>query len=156
MREGRLSFEDRNTLLDSMTDSVAAIVLEDNRLQALGLSIAQAGGASALPSYVRLIEIFENNGQLDRRVEGLASNEELLRRIQEGQGLTRPELAILLSTDKLTLQDAIERHRDIAADPTMTDELAASFPPAMQNPHAQAIQDHQLRERKSTRMNSSN
>src|SRR3546814_2302847 len=98
MREGRLSFEDRNTLLDSMTDSVAAIVLEDNRLQALGLSIAQAGGASALPSYVRLIEIFENNGQLDRRVEGLASNEELLRRIQEGQGLTRPELALLLST----------------------------------------------------------
>src|SRR3546814_3028850 len=97
MREGRLSFEDRNPLLDSMTDSVAAIVLEDNRLQALGLSIAQAGGASALPSYVRLIEIFENNGQLDRRVEGLASNEELLRRIQEGQGLTRPELAILLS-----------------------------------------------------------
>src|SRR3546814_16993868 len=46
MREGRLSFEDRNTLLDSMTDSVAAIVLEDNRLQALGLSIAQAGGGS--------------------------------------------------------------------------------------------------------------
>src|SRR3546814_7928487 len=91
MREGRLSFEDRNTLLDSMTDSVAAIVLEDNRLQALGLSIAQAGGASALPSYVRLIEIFENNGQLDRRVEGLASNEELLRRIQEGQGLRSEE-----------------------------------------------------------------
>src|SRR3546814_17850163 len=73
MREGRLSFEDRNTLLDSMTDSVAAIVLEDNRLQALGLSIAQAGGASALPSYVRLIEIFENNGQLDRREIGRAS-----------------------------------------------------------------------------------
>src|SRR3546814_4078147 len=95
--------------------------------------------------YVCLIEIFENNGQLDRRVEGLASNEELLRRIQEGQGLTRPELAILLSTAKLTLQDAIERHRDIAADPTMIDELAASFPPAMQKSHAQAIQDHQLR-----------
>src|SRR3546814_17253507 len=51
----------------------------------------------------------------------------------------------LLSTAKLTLQDAIERHRDIAADPTMIDELAASFPPAMQKSHAQAIQDHQLR-----------
>src|SRR3546814_7907429 len=71
--------------------------------------------------------------------------EEWLRRNQEGQGLTRPELAILLSTAKLTLQDAIERHRDIAADPTMIDELAASFPPAMQKSHAQAIQDHQLR-----------
>src|SRR3546814_18806485 len=86
----------------------------------------------------------ENNGQLDRRVEGLASNEELLRRIQEGQGLTRPELAILLSTAKLTLQDAIERHRDISADPTMIDELAASFPPAKQKSHAKALQVHQL------------
>src|SRR3546814_12744801 len=101
-----------------MMGSVAAIVLEDNLLQALGLSIAQAGGASALPSYVSLTEIFENNGQLDRRVEGLASNEELLRRIQEGQGLTRPELAILLSKAKLTLQVPIERHLDIADDPT--------------------------------------
>src|SRR3546814_2018378 len=41
--------------------------------------------------------------------------------------------------------DAIERHRDIAADPTWIDELSASFPPAMQKSHGQAIQDHQLR-----------
>src|SRR3546814_19307207 len=135
MREGRLSFEDRNTLLDSMTDSVAAIVLEDNRLQALGLSIAQAGGASALPSYVRLIEIFENNGQLDRRVEGLASNEELLRRLQEGQGLTRPKLAILLSTAKLTLQDTIKRHRDFVAHPPYIDKLSQCLPPPITNPN---------------------
>lgn len=144
MREGKLSFEDRNALLVSMTASVAEIVLEDNRLQALGLSIAEAGGAANLPSYVRLIEIFESNGRLDRKVEGLASNEELLRRVQEGQGLTRPELAILLSTAKLALQDAIER-RDLSGDPTMGSELAASFPPAMQATHAEAIQTHQLR-----------
>src|SRR3546814_282442 len=105
-------------------------VCSSDLLQALGLSIAQAGGASALPSYVRLIEIFENNGQLDRRVEGLASNEELLRRIQEGQGLTRPELAILLSPAKLPLQVASERLRHLAADPTVIDGLAASFPPS--------------------------
>ena len=144
MREGRLSFEERNALLASMTDAVAEIVLEDNRLQALGLSIAETGGAASLPSYVRLIEIFEGNGRLDRKVEGLASNEELLRRVQEGHGLTRPELAILLSTAKLALQDAIERY-DLATDPAMASELAASFPPAMQAGHADAIQNHQLR-----------
>lgn len=144
MRDGKLSFEDRNTLLASMTASVADLVLEDNRLQALGLSIAEAGGAANLPSYVRLIEIFEGNARLDRQVEGLASNEELLRRLQEGRGLTRPELAILLSTAKLALQDAIEQ-RDLSGDPTMSSELTASFPPAMQTTHAEAIQTHQLR-----------
>lgn len=49
MAEGRLALEDRNTLLVTMTDAVAELVLEDNRLQALGLSIAEAGGVKALP-----------------------------------------------------------------------------------------------------------
>jgi glutamate dehydrogenase len=40
MVEGRLEFGARNILLAEMTDEVAAIVLEDNRLQTLALSIA--------------------------------------------------------------------------------------------------------------------
>ena len=49
LRDGRLSFEKRNTLLAKMTEEVADIVLEDNRLQTLALSIAEAGGAESLP-----------------------------------------------------------------------------------------------------------
>src|SRR3546814_2612758 len=77
----------------------------DNRLQALTLSIAEKGGAGAVPSLVRIMETFEGSGRLDRKVEGLAANDELMRRAQEGRGLTRPELAILLSTAKLALQE---------------------------------------------------
>ncbi|MEJ7927417.1 NAD-glutamate dehydrogenase domain-containing protein [Sphingobium sp. AN641] len=144
MVEERLTLKDRNALLVSMTDAVAELVLEDNRLQALGLSIAQAGGAADLASYVRLIETFEEAGHLDRAVEGLASNDQLLRRAQDGQGLTRPELAVLLSTAKLTLQDAIE-HGPLAGDPAMDAELAAAFPPAMREQEGDAIARHQLR-----------
>jgi glutamate dehydrogenase len=144
MAEGRLPFEDRNALLESMTDAVGDIVLEDNRLQALGLSIAEAGGAADLASYVRLIETFEESGRLDRQVEGLAANDQLLRRGQDGQGLTRPELAVLLSTAKLALQDAIE-HGDLASDESMTAELLAAFPAAMQERQADAIAAHALR-----------
>jgi glutamate dehydrogenase len=144
MAEGRLTFEARNDLLVSMTDAVAEIVLEDNRLQALGLSIAEAGGAADLASYVRLMETFEGAKHLDRAVEGLATNEQLLRRGQDGKGLTRPELAVLLSTAKLVLQDAIE-HSGIGADESMGSELADAFPPAMQAKEADAIAAHQLR-----------
>ena len=144
MAEGRLPFEKRNALLGSMTDAVADIVLEDNRLQALGLSIAEAGGAASLASYVRLIETFEESGRLDRQVEGLAANDQLLRRGLDGQGLTRPELAVLLSTAKLALQDAIE-HGELATDESMTAELMAAFPPAMQKKEADAIRGHALR-----------
>src|SRR3546814_16876413 len=92
-----------------MTDDVAGLVLEDNRLQTLALSIMENDGALSLPSYVRAIEIFETAGRLDRAVEGLASNDDLLRRAQEGLGLTRPELAVLIATAKLAHQDAIQR-----------------------------------------------
>ncbi|WP_136162391.1 NAD-glutamate dehydrogenase [Sphingomonas flavalba] len=144
VKEGRLGFEDRNTFLESMTDDVAALVLEDNRMQTLALSIAESGGAAALPSYVRLIEIFESEGRLDRAVEGLAPNEELLRRAQDKRGLTRPELAVLLATAKLALQDGIERGA-MAADPALASELHAAFPMPMQKRFAAAIDAHQLR-----------
>ena len=144
MNEGRLPFDARNALLVEMTDDVAHLVLEDNRLQTLALSIAEQDGGAAIPSYVRVIEVFEETGRLDRAVEGLASNEELTRRGQEGRGLTRPELAVLLATAKLALQDAIE-HGSLGADDALKPDLHAAFPTAMRDRYATAIDQHRLR-----------
>ena len=144
MAEGRLAQDDRDALLVRMTDNVSELVLDDNRLQALALSIAEKGGSAAVPSLVRIMETFEASGRLDRKVEGLAANDELLRRAAEARGLTRPELAVLLSTAKLALQDAIE-HSDLPNDPALGSDLAAAFPDEMQRDYAQAIADHQLR-----------
>lgn len=144
MRAGRLKEPARNKLLEQMTDSVAHLVLEDNRLQTLALSIAETGGEGDLPAYVRLIEIFEGSGRLDRVVEGLATNEEFFRRSSEGRGLTRPELAILLSTAKLATQDGIE-DAPLALDASMDSEVLAAFPEAMVKAHKSAILSHRLR-----------
>jgi glutamate dehydrogenase len=144
MIEGRLAFEDRNAFLASMTDDVAEIVLEDNRLQTLALSFLENDGAVAVPSYVRVIEILESSGRLDRAVEGLAGNEDLLRRAQDGRGLTRPELAVLLATAKLALQAAIEEGK-LGDEPDLLPDLHAAFPPAMQARFATAIDEHRLR-----------
>lgn len=144
MMEGRLGFEDRNAFLASMTDDVAALVLEDNRLQTLGLSLAERGGAGALPAQVRVIEIMEAAGRIDRAVEGLESSDELLRRAQDQRGLTRPELAILLSHGKLALQAAIEQ-TDLADDRMLDPLLHAAFPQAMQDRFGEAIDRHRLR-----------
>ncbi len=144
MANGKLKPAARNKLLEAMTDDVGALVLEDNRLQALGLSIAEMGGKKTLPSYIRLIEYFEEQGRLDRAVEGLAGNEDLIRRGQEDRGLYRPELAVLISTAKLALQDAIESS-DLSDDPALDSELLNAFPAAMQKKHKAAILNHQLR-----------
>ncbi|PKP90335.1 MAG: glutamate dehydrogenase [Alphaproteobacteria bacterium HGW-Alphaproteobacteria-16] len=142
--EGRLEIEARNKLLVAMTDDVAHLVLEDNRLQTLALSFLENDGPVAVPSYVRLTEILEASGRLDRVVEGLATNEEYLRRAQEGRGLTRPELAVLLATSKLALQDAIE-HGGLGNDPELEPDLIAAFPAPMQKKFRKAIEEHRLR-----------
>ncbi|QNM82425.1 NAD-glutamate dehydrogenase [Sphingomonas sabuli] len=144
MREGKLSLAKRNALLVKMTDDVAEMVLEDNRLQSLALSIAESGGARSLPGYVRTIEILEASGRLNRKVEGLAASDELLRRGQENRGLTRPELAVVLSMSKIALQDAAEQ-MNLAKEKLLEPELFASFPKAMRTTHAASIRAHRLR-----------
>jgi glutamate dehydrogenase len=144
MRDGRLAFDKRNALLAKMTEDVAELVLEDNRLQTLALSIAESGGALALPGHVRTIELLEASGRLDRRVEGLGSSEELLRRGQDNRGLTRPELAVVLSLSKIVLQDAAEELK-LAEDALVGPQLFEAFPKAMRKTHAEAIRAHRLR-----------
>jgi glutamate dehydrogenase len=142
-RAGKLTEPKRVELLRSMTDDVAALVLEDNRLQALALSIAERGGPQVMPSQIRLIETLEEGGHLDRRTEGLADNDLLARRAQDGRGLTRPELAVLLSSGKLVLQAAIE-DSDLPSDPILSDLLTAAFPEAMRKKYARFIKGHRL------------
>jgi glutamate dehydrogenase len=144
MREGRLDEATRNKLLASMTDEVSELVLEDNRLQSLALSVAEGRGAAGLPGFVRTIEMLEGTGRLNRKVEGLDSSDALLRRGMDQRGLTRPELAVILSMSKMTLQDAAEELR-LADDPTMEAELMAAFPEPMRKKHPDAIRVHRLR-----------
>ena len=143
-RAGRLSEERSSALLVEMTEEVAALVLEDNRLQALALSIAEQGGARAVASQVRLIETLEDIGGLDRQTEGLAESEVLSRRAGDGFGLTRPELAVLLSNAKLVLQDAIE-DSELAADPIAQPLLLGDFPQPLQEQFREQLLDHRLR-----------
>jgi len=143
-RDGSLSETKRNNLLAKMTDEVAEIVLEDNRLQALALSIAETGGPDATASFIRLIEQLEEMDALDRRTEGLADADTYARRAADGRGLTRPELAVLLSSAKLALQDAIEAS-GLPDDPMLVSNLTNMFPGPMQKAYKAQILDHRLR-----------
>lgn len=144
MIENRLAFDARNSLLESMTDDVGFLVLEDNRLQTLALSLAEHSSAAELPSHVRVIETLEANERIDRLVEGLGANDELLRRQNDNGGLTRPELSVLLAHSKLTLQDAVE-NTDLPDDPMLDPLLRNSFPQAMREGFPEAIGNHRLR-----------
>ena len=144
MLDGRLTLEARNELLARMTDEVSELVLADNRLQTLALSVAETGGPAAVPGHVRTLELLEASGRLDRRVEGLETSDDLMRRVADNRGLSRPELAVLLSLTKLNLQDAAEQ-LCLADDPLLEEQLLGAFPAPMRAAHRDAILRHRLR-----------
>jgi glutamate dehydrogenase len=143
-RSGKLSEKRRVALLADMTDEVSEIVLEDNRLQALALSIAEKGSSETLESLLRVTDTLEEMGYLDRRTEGLADNETLQRRAADGAGFVRPELAVLLSSAKLALQDAIEAST-LPDDSTLERNLVEYFPAPMRDSYSKQIKRHRLR-----------
>ncbi len=56
VRSGALPLSDRDTLLFAMTDEVAALVLRNNYLQTLAISLAERSGLDDLASRQRLMQ----------------------------------------------------------------------------------------------------
>lgn len=90
----------RRKLLADMTDEVAQRVLGNVYDQTLALTLEHKKGADVLPHQLGLIHLLESDVGLDRRVEFLPDDEALMERLDTGKGLTRPELAVLLSYEK--------------------------------------------------------
>src|SRR4029077_17296228 len=103
VRDGRLTIKTRNTLLGKLTDEVAALVLRNNYLQTLALSLAQRRGLEDLGFQQRLMQVLEQRGELDRAVEYLPDDLALAERVRKQDPLTRPELSVLLAYAKLSL-----------------------------------------------------
>jgi glutamate dehydrogenase len=141
---GRLARDSRDRLLEEMTGEVAHLVLDDNEAQTLALSIAEAGAANALPGHVRFMEALEARGKLDRAVEFLPDAREVDERRRAGRGLTRPELAVLLSYAKMDLKEALVAST-LVDDPLCEDLLVDAFPAPMHAPYGADIRRHQLR-----------
>jgi glutamate dehydrogenase len=141
---GGLTVPERNALLPQMTDAVAELVLADNVLQTLALTLAEAKGAANLDQQLRVMRALERAGELDRAVEFLPGDEELATRAAAGRGLTRPELAVLMAYVKNALADELDSS-DFANDPQLERDLLAYFPPLLVERFHEAIAGHRLR-----------
>jgi len=142
--DGRLTMEGRNALLAEMTDDVAALVLRNNYLQTLALSLEERHALENLGFQHRLIQTLEARGLLDRAVEFLPDDAEIGERFRRGVALTRPELAVLLAYAKLALQDEL-LDSNVPDDPYLGRELGRYFPKAVSERFPEAVAQHRLR-----------
>jgi glutamate dehydrogenase len=140
----RLSRAERDRLLADMTDDVAGLVLRNNYLQTLCLSLALEQGTPENSYAIQLMQRLEKSGELDRKLEALPSDTVVIERDQKGGGLTRPELAVLMAYAKISLFGEIIAS-DVPDDPYLSRELKRYFPKTMQERFADDIESHKLR-----------
>ena len=144
VQKKRLKLAERNKLLAAMTDEVAQLVLNDNYRQNQALSLMERMSASRLGSKMHFISTLESQGLLDRQIEFLPTDAQIAERKLRGQGLTRPELSILLSYSKLVAYPQL-LDSDVPEDPYLSKELVRYFPEPLQKKYAKAMEDHRLK-----------
>jgi len=139
-----LKAEDRPALMAAMTDEVARMVLRSHYLQTQAITMMEEFSPSRLGSKQHFISVLEEQGQLNRELEFLPSEEELGERRDRGEGLTRPELAVLLSYSKITLYQQL-LDSDVPEDAWLSDEARNYFPAALRERFAAFVPQHRLK-----------
>jgi glutamate dehydrogenase len=142
--DGELDADARIKLLASMTDEVGTLVLRNNYLQSLALSMSQTRKLEDLPYQRNLMLALEKDGRLDRKIEFLPDESAIIAREKLGACLTRPELSVLLAYAKLSLHDAILAS-DAPDDHYFERDLLNYFPQELSKIYPATITTHRLR-----------
>jgi glutamate dehydrogenase len=143
IERGRLAAGDRDELLESVQEEVAAAVLRQVGHSALAVSRAVPASAADIDAYDALMTRLELAGHLDRKVEVLPDAEEIGLRRVAGAGLTRPEAAVLFAHSKADLADALEVS-PLATDPEVGSAVASYFPPVVTARFGDLLTHHRL------------
>jgi glutamate dehydrogenase len=144
VRDDDLTGKQRNQLLVEMTDEVAELVLRNNDAQVQALSNAVTNALPMADVSRRYIDHLEQLGRLDREMEALPSDEELMERRDRDGGLTRPEFAVLLAYTKTLVYDAL-LDSDLPEDPWCARELEDYMPTALRERFGDRLHEHRLR-----------
>ena len=128
--DGDLTGKQRNELLASMTDEVADLVLADNYDQNLALANAVAISPALLHVHEDWMRTLERGGLLNRDLEALPTRREVARLMDRSEGLSAPELSVLMAYTKIVLAEDLLRS-DLPDDPFLRSELFSYFPAKM-------------------------
>ena len=140
---GDMTMKQRNKLLADMTDEVASLVLRHNYLQSQRLSASCYINAFLLNDHRSLIRKLEQEGRLNRELECLPTDLELKARQKAGEGLSRPEISVLLSHAKLRLCEALVES-GVDSDCWLASHLQNYFPTPLRGTFAEQIKEHPL------------
>ena len=142
--DGDLTGKQRDELLSSMTEDVARLVLRNNHQQNVSLDMALAQAPDLLRVHQAYLSELESSGVLNRDVEDLPDDAALRERRAAGEGLSAPELAVLLAyTKNLLYEDLLAG--SLPDDPELEHTLRDYFPMPLVERFAGQVSRHPLR-----------
>lgn len=141
---GELTTKHRNRFLAEMTDEVAGLVLQNNYRQTQAISIAEHQALGRVNEYRRFINFLETEGRLDRQLEFLPGDEEIVERQGKNKSLTRPELSVLISYAKVMLKEILGEST-LADDDYVAKEIETAFPLKLRSKYKNEMYSHRLR-----------
>lgn len=144
IQAGDMTLKQRNDLLAEMTDEVGQLVLRNNYLQTQILAINRANSLGMLNAQQRMIGHLEKTGELKRQIEFLPNDDEINERRLAKQGLTSPEVAVLLAYSKISLDKALLAS-DLPDGADFEPVLVDYFPHPLQQRFGEAMKSHHLR-----------
>jgi glutamate dehydrogenase len=141
---GSLGAEQRNELLEQMTDEVGELVLADNYRQNAVLGVSRAHAGPMVSVHQRLVAALVAKGAFDRKLEALPSSAEFRALEKAGDGLTSPELATLMAHVKLDLKDELLAS-ELPDSEVFSRRLPEYFPKPLREQFGEAIFQHPLK-----------
>jgi len=141
---GELSLEERDELLIAMTEEVTELVLLNNILQNHSISFICKQAFRDLQLHSHLLKILEKDVNLNRKVEFLPSEEEINNRKLSNEGLTRPEISVVIAYCKIYLKTQLLESA-ITEDNYVSKRLELSFPVQLRSKYKKYMETHRLR-----------
>ncbi|RKQ96354.1 glutamate dehydrogenase (NAD) [Kushneria sinocarnis] len=141
---GDMTEKQRNELLSQMTDEVAELVIDDNYRQTQALSLSRRLSKDNMGPYRRFVRDLEEIGVLDRELEALPDDQTLAERQRNGEGLTHPELAVLISYAKIDLKSTLG-DAELLEDDYIQQHVERAFPATLLERYGDEAYRHRLK-----------
>ncbi|MGH8475290.1 MAG: NAD-glutamate dehydrogenase domain-containing protein, partial [Methylococcales bacterium] len=145
MAAGDLTLKQRNQLLEKMTGDVAALVLRHNFVQTRAITTIQSRSKFQMDYYRRIITRLEQAAFLDPSLDKIPTDKMIEARKQEGLGLLRPEIAVLMASAKNYLKQQLSGSPTILESDFALAQLQNYFPRTLVKKFLGPIQKHPLR-----------
>ncbi len=140
---GSMTREARDELMERVRVEVDLTVLQNNWIQSRGISLDEIRSKQNINRFQRTVAFLSERIPFKRRDMHLPGERIFTQRAQRNEGMTRPELAVMLQLAKQDMRNELAKEGRLLLD-VLSNELAAYFPPVIVEKLSSAVREHPL------------